>query len=844
MIEMSKSDKDTMSRSDRKKQKKQKPKKRGLWKKILLGLVGLLLAGLVAGAGLFAFYAARAPEITQEDLTGNYNSEYLDINGKVFFTTGGEDREYASFEDYPEVMLNALMATEDQRFLSHIGIDPIGIGRAALGYVVNREIVGGGSTITQQLIKNSVFSTLEEDQTLERKAQEAWLAIQLEQELSKEQIMTFYLNKIHMGDNVYGVYTAAKEYYGKHVSELELHEAAMLAGMPKAPNYYNPYQNPEAAESRRWVVLESMVSYGAITQAEADAAKEIPVTENLQERTPDPDSLIFDAYRQVVEDEVREKTDFNVDTAGLTVYTNYDPEAQELMFDVANSDNYVNFPNNGTQTLQTAMTLIDSTTGQIRGLISGRERDGALGTNYVSQLERAVGSTIKPLSTYGPAIEFLQYSTYHQVYDEPTDFGNWEVGNYDLRHKGQMSMREALVDSRNVPTAKLFTQDLANYQSEVSQFMENMGINIENLNSSGVLERQNAINGTMTPLELAGAYTAFANDGTYTEPYAVTKIVTQQGQEIDLTPSSNKVMEDYTAYMVNDMLKGVINHYSSSLTIPGYTHAAKTGTSNYEPKELQKYGMPADAVPDNWVVGYSPHYTMSVWVGYEYDRREDGYLTHADGSRSIARYIYQAAMSRLVEGLEPRDWQRPNSVVEHAVVNGSNPALLANGGSSSTVNELFVRGNEPSQREEPEVEVSLSAPSGLNASYISDTDEVAVSWDAFLLPAGADGNADYILTINGGEQVVSGTEYLISDPPRGVLNISLAVQYNGDTSPTTTVQVDVPNPDDEIEEEEPEEPDPEPEEIEPDPEPEEPDSDEPTGTDPEEEEPGSGEGQG
>ena len=519
---MSKSDKDAMSRSDRKKKRNNKktPKKQGLWKKVLLGIVGILLAGLVAGVALFATYAARSPEITQEDLTGTYASEYVDMNGTVFFETGGEEREPATFDEYPDVMLDAMMATEDQRFLSHIGIDPIGIGRAALGYVVNREIVGGGSTITQQLIKNSVFSTLEEDQTLERKAQEAWLAIQLEQELSKEQIITYYLNKIHMGDNVYGVATAAQEYYGKHVSELELHEAAMLAGMPKAPNYYNPYQNPEAAENRRWVVLEAMVSFGAVTQEEADAAKQIPITENLQERTADPNSLVFDAYRQVVADEVKEKTGFNVETAGLTVYTNYDPAAQEIMFDVANSDDYVNFATDSSQTLQTAMTLIDSTTGQIRGLIGGRDREGALSENYATKLQRGVGSTMKPLSTYGPAIEFLQYSTYHQVYDQETDFGDWEVGNYDSRFKGQMSMREALVDSRNIPTARLFTDDLADYQTEISQFMSNMGIDVSGLNGEGAdgLVKSNAINGTMSPLDLAGAYTAFANNGVYTEP--------------------------------------------------------------------------------------------------------------------------------------------------------------------------------------------------------------------------------------------------------------------------------------------------------------------------------------
>lgn len=311
-----------------------------------------------------------------------------------------------------------------------------------------------------------------------------------------------------------------------------------------------------------------------------------------------------------------------------------------------------------------------------------------------------------------------------------------------------------------------------------------MGIDVSGLNGKGAdgLVKSNAINGTMSPLDLAGAYTAFANNGVYTEPYAVTKVVTQQGEEIDLTPSSNKAMEDYTAYMVNDMLKDVISYYGSSLTIPGYTHAAKTGTTNYKPEDFERFNFPSDAVPDNWVVGYSPYYTMSVWVGYEIENSEDGYLTHADGSRSLARYIYQAAMGLLVQGLEPRDWQRPDSVVEHTVVDGSDPALLAARGSSNTVNELFVRGNEPAQRAEPEVTVNLSAPSGLSANYISATDDVSVNWNASSLPQGADGNVEYVLRFNGQEQVVSGTEFLITDPPRGILSISLAVRYENDTT--------------------------------------------------------------
>ena len=812
---MSKSDKETMSRSERKKQKKTNKKKNnsnkmGLGKKILLGIFGLILLVGVSGLGLFAYYASSAPEITEEDLTGTYAADLVDMNGDVFYTFGGEEREYAAADEYPEVLLDAVMAIEDRRFNSHIGIDPIGIARAAVGYVTNAgEIVGGGSTITQQLVKLSVFSTLQEDQTLERKAQEAWLALQLERELSKEQIMTYYLNRIHMGGNVYGAATAAEEYYGKHVSELELHEAALFAGMPQAPNYYNPYQNEEAATERRNLVLDMMVEFEAITQAEADTAKEIPVTEGLQEPTEDENTLVFDAYLTAVLEEVAEKTDYNLYTSGITVYTNYDPNAQQILYDVANTNDYVNFPNDE---IQTAASLIDSTTGKITALIGGRHQEGQLSENRAIGMRRDIGSTIKPLTVYGPAIELLQYSTYEQIDDSPLTDSNWDLNNYDNAFRGQISMRDALVDSRNIPAAKFFNEEehLGNYHGEIENFLEDLGVNVSAISQDSGLVPQNAINGTMSPLDLAGAYTAFANQGNYTEPYTVTSIVNRDGEEIDLTPSTNKVMEDYTAYMVTDMLKDVISYYGTELPIPGYIHAAKTGTTNYTAEQIAAANIPSDGVPDNWVVGYSPYYTMSVWVGYDQPNEEGNYLTYADGSRRLPRHIYREAMSRLVENLEQRDWQRPDSVVEVSVEDGSDPAMLAAPGSSNTVSELFVRGTQPTETAEPEY--VLSAPTGLSARYLAEEDEVEVSWNAFELPENVDEDVEYVVSVNGQENVQSETEFTIPNPPREEITISVAVRIDGETGPSAEVQIVVQEPEEEEEPEEPEEPEEEPEE--------------------------------
>lgn len=803
MDKLSKSNKEAKSRAEKRKlAKKKKANKMAVGKKIVLGILGLVLAVGVGGLGLFAYYASSAPELTNDDLTGSYASDFVDMNGDVFYSLGGEKREYAEADEYPDVMLDAIKAIEDTRFDSHIGIDPIGITRAAVGYLTNAgEIVGGGSTITQQLVKWAVFSTEKADQTLKRKAQEAWLAMQIERQLSKEQIMTLYLNRIHMGSNVYGVATAAKEYYGKHVSELELHEAAMFAAMPKAPNYYNPYVDPEAAKKRRDLVLDEMVDYGAITQATADENKNIPVDEGLLERKEDPEKLVFDAYISAALDEVEEKTEYDVFTAGLTIYTNYDPSAQKLLYDVVNSDEYVQFPNDE---LQTAVTLVDSTSGKLTGLIGGRKLDGQGQRllNRATRNARSVGSTMKPLSTYGPAIEFNQFSTYHQVVDEPYTIGDWTPRNYDRTYKGQMSIRQALVDSRNIPTAKIFNEDLNH--SQVEGFLQGLGIDVATLSGEAGdgLVRSSAINGAMTPLELTGAYAAFANEGNFTEPYAVSKIVNQRGDETDLTPKTSKAMEDYTAYMVTDMLKGVISHYGEQLNIPGYVHAAKTGTSNYSEDEIAEHKIPAGSVPDNWVVGYSPYYTMAVWMGYDQKFAEGHQLKSSDGSIRLSRAVYKAAMSRLVNDLEGRDWQRPNSVVELSIENGSMPAKLATKNSSNAVSELFVKGSDEIPTETAEPEYELTAPTGLSATYDSESDSVKISWDAFSLPEELEGKIEYLLSINGQEQTLTANEYIISEPPREKINISVAVRFEGEVGPAATIQVIVPEPSDDNEDEE------------------------------------------
>lgn len=786
--------------NQQRKNKKDKGKKKKSWiKRIFLAFIGLFLLILVAGGSLFAYYASSAPELTDENLLGSFSTDLVDSQGEVFYTLGGQNRDFAEANDYPEVMKDAMTAIEDQNFYKHFGIDPIGIGRAALGYVTNLgKISGGGSTITQQLIKLSVFSTERSDQTLKRKAQEAWLAIKLERQLSKEQILTLYMNKINMSGNVYGIATASEEYYGKPVEELELQEAALFAGMAQAPNRYNPYVNPEEATNRRNTVLNVMRDNGDITAEEAEKAKAIPIEEGLVNRSDSSlNSQMFDSYLVKVLEEVEEKTGLNPATAGLTIQTNIDMDAQQAAFDIANSEEYVNFPDDE---LQTAISLVDANTGQVKALVGGRKQEGQLLTNRATSTDRPTGSTIKPITTYGPAIEYNKFSTYHQLVDEKWSYPDGTpLKNYDGNYVGQLSLREALVDSRNIPTARLFAEEVD--RADATEFVENLGLDTNLMSKEGGLVNSNAISGTASPLQMASAYSAFSNGGNYTEPYTVSKVITQDGQEIDLTPKTNQAMSDYTAYMITDMLKDVAAHYSSTVGIPGVPQAGKTGTTNYTPEQIQEHNLPSDAVPDSWYVGYTSNYSLSVWTGYDKKYEDGHWLSSKDGTRQLSRDIYQALMSKVSEGLDNSDWTKPASVSEVRVEAGSNPAKLPgpNTPESEIVTELFVAGTEPSEVSTSYGE-DLTAPTGLSAQYDEDANEININWDEYTLQD-EDEKATYVLSVNGKEVSVEGTDYTVADPDSGTVQITLSVQAYGNTGPAATTSVTVPEP----VEEEPEE---------------------------------------
>nr|WP_319218694.1 PBP1A family penicillin-binding protein [uncultured Trichococcus sp.] len=773
-----------------------KTKKSGmpLWKKAVFGIFALGMIGLAAGAGLFFYYVSSAPELTEEKLIGTVASTILDLDGNEIKEIGGNDqnRTLVSAEEIPQVLKDAIVSIEDQRFYDHKGVDPIRILGALFANLQQGGISQGGSTITQQLIKLSYFSTSSEDQTLERKAQEAWMSMQLEREYTKDEILAFYINKVYMSNNVYGMGTAAEYFFGKTITDVSLAEAATLAGMPQAPSLYDPIYNPSATQARRDLVLDMMVENGKITPEESAEAKTVQIDGSILDHSGDVNtSLVIDPYIQLVIDEVTEKTGLDVYEGGLTITTNIDMDAQQRLYDIVNTYDYIEFPDD---LLQTGVSMVDVNTGAIQAVIGGRNQNVQLGLNRASTLERSIGSTMKPLAVYGPAIEYLDYSTGTLVVDEAYSYSDGsEINNYDNKYKGDQTIREALVDSRNIPALKTFQEVGAD---SAFSFLQKLGITITNDGQEYLVE-SNAIGGEATPIELSAAYAAFANGGTYYEPYTVQSVTTAEGEEFSFEPNGTEAMKESTAYMITDMLKGVITDGTAkNAQIPGLPQAGKTGTTNYTDEELAAVGgtnVPY-AAPDAWFAGYSTSHSISVWVGYDNSKEYGNFLDYQ--TQSLTRDIYRELMSYVSQDTDYADWTLPASVSQVSIEKYTDPIMKPgpNTPSNLIATELFVKGTEPTSVSK-KYGVTLLAPSGLKASYDADKDELTIEWDEYSA-SGTDSNAQAQYTVTAGDtsRTTTDTKVILDNPGKGTLTISLVVKVGSSTSPASSIQLTIADP--------------------------------------------------
>ncbi|WP_295728111.1 transglycosylase domain-containing protein [uncultured Limosilactobacillus sp.] len=624
-----------------------------LIKKILLWALGIIVLLIIAGAALFFYWASSAPKISRNELASQSTTTIYDANNKVISRLGAQKRQYAKSDEIPATLKHAVVSIEDRRFYKNHGVDPTRIFGAALNNVFHRsDGTQGGSTLTQQLVKLSVFSTAASDRTFKRKAQEAWLAINVDRNFSKNEILKFYINKVYMGNGVYGMKTAAQYYYGKSLNELSLAQMAMLAGIPQSPTYYNPaVSDTKAATIRRNQVLNAMVRSKYITQAQANNAKAESVTDGLDKSHGTTKSNdvnvkepVIDAYVKEVLAQLEQKG-YNPQTDGLQVHTNMDLGAQKKLYDSAN--NSVSFQSNQ---MQTGVAVTNPRNGQIVAMLGGRHTGNTVyGLNRAVQTNRSSGSTAKPLMDYGPAIEYLNWPTFYTLKD--TKFiwpgTHTELHDFDNKTKGTMTMQDALVQSRNIPAIRALQKVGI---SRATTFLNGLGIS-----QKKAFTLNNGIGLYVSPLQVSAAYAAFANGGTYYKPYYISSMTTQDGKTINYGKHGERAMSKATAYMITYMLKGVIDSTDGTGTaahLSGVHQAGKTGTTNYPSGHSQS------GVMDSWMAGYTKNYSIAVWTGYDQPMKNS-----ISGSyEKSAILLYKAIMEYLDGKNHASDWRMPDSV--------------------------------------------------------------------------------------------------------------------------------------------------------------------------------------
>lgn len=667
---------------------KKRKKKKSWWKIILLIFFILMIIGIVVFAIFMLYIVATAPKFDPDNLYRQESSIIYDKNGKVYAKLGTEKREKVSYDQLPEVLVDAIVATEDSRYFQHNGFDLPRFLKASAGQLLGRDS-GGASTLTMQVSKNNYTSTTASGfEGIKRKFTDIYLSIfQIEKNYTKEEILEFYVNQPYLGSGSYGVEQACQTYFGKSVKDINLAEAATIAGLFQAPNSYDPYLNPDLSEQRRQTVLYLMKRHGYINDKEYQAAKKLTVTKLLKKTAGEANK--YQAFLDTVIEDVEEKTGENPYNVAMEIYTTMDPDKQQHIDDIMNGKTF-EWEN---KAVNAGISVIDAKTGAIVAIGAGRNRTGERSFNTATMIKRQIGSTAKPLYDYAMGIEKKGWSTYTPFADEPHGYTTGSsIENWDRKFQGFMTMRTSLKESRNIPALKAFQ---ANSKKDIKNFVESIGLSPEYEN--GILHEAHALGGYNgeSPLSLSAAYASLASGGYYTKPYTFTKIVYREnGKTYEPDTKRNKVLSEETAYMLNSILyDAAVWGVNTNTTSNGAKFAAKTGTSNFTEEIIKKYNFPNNSVNDLWVAGYTPDYAISVWYGY--DKINPNYVSTTN--TGAHRRLFLAAANGVFK--PGSTFSKPSGVAEVTIENYTYPAKLpsANTPNDLKITELFKKGTEPTE---------------------------------------------------------------------------------------------------------------------------------------------------
>ncbi len=701
--------------------------------KIMSFLLGLAIIILTIGIIFVTYVVLTAPDFNKDLLYNQESTILLDKNGEEFAKLGAENREIVYFDELPQSLVDAIVATEDSRYFQHNGFD---LGRftvAGIQQLFGNSAAGGASTLTMQLSKQRFTSNIATGlDGIVRKFQDIYLSIfKIEKDYTKEEIFEFYVNYPWLGpNNSWGVEAASQTYFGKSVRDLTLSESALIAGLFNLPTTYSPYNNLDLATERRNTVLNLMVRHGYITEEQANDAKAISVESLIlpeEERTSGTHE--YQSYIDTVVMEVQEDTGANPNNTPMIIQTTLDPEIQDVLVALDNEEFY-EFKDD---VVQTAVAITNVEDGSISAILGRRNQTGELQNNLATNLNAHPGSTAKPLFDYGPFIEYNGGSTYTQFFDEQYSYSNGtSIKNNSGTYVGQVTMREALKRSMNIPALQAFQQVET---EDIHNFVTSLGIDYgSSLYESASL---GAFEG-VSPLEMASSYAAFASGGIYTEPYSYTKITFINTDEVvEKKPESTRAMSEETAYMMNSMLmSATANGAAGTIRVSGTNVASKSGTSTYDYDALIAAGLTSyqasNSSRDNWVNVYSPDYSISVWYGYEKLSKE--YFTYALDANTQRIKITAGVANRVFPTNSKFDV--PSGVVEVDVELETFPPQLpsANTPADMIETELFIKGTEPDQVSSRYN--NLANPTNVNSSIVANT--VSITWDPIPTPNSID----------------------------------------------------------------------------------------------------------
>lgn len=734
-------------------------------------ILNILIICVIAFASLmavfFAYIIVKAPKFDPNNLKFTQMSELYDTEGNIITKMGNENRTEISYDDLPEVLIDAIIATEDSKFFQHNGFDLARFMKASMYQLVGKN-GGGASTLTMQIAKNNYTSTESKGfEGITRKFTDIYLSIfKIERKYTKKEILEFYVNDSYLGNGAYGVEQASLNYFGKSVSELNLAEASFIAGLFQSPTYYNPYNYPERAEGRRKTVLYLMQRHGYITEEEKEIAENSPITSYIKKTQTSGTYSEYQGYIDTVVEELENEYDLNPYTTPLKIYTAMNKSKQDFVNKVMNGEAW-KWEN---ENAQAGVVMTDSASGEVLAVGAGRNKNSERSYNYATMTNRQIGSTAKPIFDYGPAVEYLGWGTVNYIDDTPTTYSDGtKISNSDGGYKGRLPLYQALGLSRNVAALKTFQQVSKEAGNDkILKFASSLGITPE-IDKNGKIHEAHSI-GSFTgstkkeesrnsPMTMAGAYQTFSNGGYYIKPHTIKKFVYKDTDEVVETKSAKtRVMNDSTAYIINYSLNWSATEglAKSAAGISGVQTAAKTGTSNFDEATRKRYHLSSKAVNDLWVCGYTPKQTITFWYGY--DSITKGHSTTSSWSTRDKFY------RNLAENLFDKDgssFARPSSIEEVSVVRNSIPLKKALYGG---VVGYFRKGTGPDETGTEQVE-QLPSVSGVTSSISGNT--VHLKWNGISAEDMVNLNFDdsygtlgydiYVKDGSGGSEVYVGT---------------------------------------------------------------------------------------